>query len=277
MKIGFMIINYNDAQTTRTLLENIKNYSCIDQILVVDNASTDNSLELLTQFEASNYRVFSAPSNKGYGAGINLGIQELEKEGISYCFISNSDIIISKEEDLKQLIADAQKGYAIVGPCINQHGQISRGWKIPTPMQELLQSLPLISTHIQKKYSYPESYYEQPLVPVEVVSGCFFLLHIPALKEVGYFDEKVFLYYEENILGSKLKRSHKKTVLDPQVVIFHNHSVTIDRALNRKRKYKTLSTSRRYFEAHYNDANRFYQFLFLVIEKLMLFGYSLKR
>ena len=35
--IGFLIVNYNDAKTTEKLLLNVKNYQCLDKILVVDN------------------------------------------------------------------------------------------------------------------------------------------------------------------------------------------------------------------------------------------------
>ena len=50
--IGFLIINYNDAKTTIHLLENIKHYSCIDQIVVVDNHSTDDSFDVLKAYES---------------------------------------------------------------------------------------------------------------------------------------------------------------------------------------------------------------------------------
>jgi len=43
MKTGFIIINYNDFDSTKKLIDNIKNYSVIDKIIVVDNNSTDDS------------------------------------------------------------------------------------------------------------------------------------------------------------------------------------------------------------------------------------------
>ena len=42
-KLAMVIINYNDYDTTKKLIDNIKNYKVLDKIIIVDNASTDNS------------------------------------------------------------------------------------------------------------------------------------------------------------------------------------------------------------------------------------------
>ena len=49
-KIGFVIINYNDYENTNKLLNNIKDYKCLNKIVIVDNHSTDNSLKKLKKF-----------------------------------------------------------------------------------------------------------------------------------------------------------------------------------------------------------------------------------
>ena len=47
MKLGMCIVNYNDYETTKTLIDNVKNYKCLDKIVIVDNKSTDDSLSKL--------------------------------------------------------------------------------------------------------------------------------------------------------------------------------------------------------------------------------------
>lgn len=44
-KVGIVILNYNDYQTTKDMIDNIKDYDSIDHIVIVDNKSTDNSYE----------------------------------------------------------------------------------------------------------------------------------------------------------------------------------------------------------------------------------------
>lgn len=51
MKNCFLIVNYNDFKSTKHLIDNIKNYSCIDEIVVVDNYSREDQIELLTTME----------------------------------------------------------------------------------------------------------------------------------------------------------------------------------------------------------------------------------
>ena len=60
---------------------------------------------------------------------------------------------------------------------------------------------------------YDEDHYKGKYSYVEAVSGCFFMIKSEALKRVNYFDENVFLYYEENILGEKLRNSSYTLVI----------------------------------------------------------------
>ena len=49
--IGMVIVNYNDYRTTKRLLDNVKNYKILKEIVVVDNKSTDDSLENLQKLK----------------------------------------------------------------------------------------------------------------------------------------------------------------------------------------------------------------------------------
>ena len=60
------------------------------------------------------------------------------------------------------------------------------------------------------------------------------------LEEIDFLDENVFLYFEENILSQKLNKLNLEIRVNNEVVIIHNHSVTIDKNINRKRKLGIL-------------------------------------
>ncbi len=81
------------------------------------------------------------------------------------------------------------------------------------------------------------------------------------LEEVGFFDENTFLYYEENIIAKKLKDKDLKTYIDCNACVIHNHSVSINKSLNRLNKYVQLKKSQYYFQTVYNHANIFERFL----------------
>ena len=132
---------------------------------------------------------------------------------------------------------------------------ISRGWKIPNVKEEILINLPVIGRKFQKKYTYyDEDHYKGKYSYVEAVSGCFFMIKSEVLKRISYFDENVFLYYEENILGDKLKNIGYDLIVCNDVVIIHDHSVSIDYNVGTINKFKILKESQRYFEKKYHYA-----------------------
>ena len=255
-KLGMVIINYNDYKTTSFLLDSIKDYKCLDLIVVVDNKSTDDSLKHLKKYENNKIKIIEAEENKGYAAGLNAGAKEVIKK-LKNCNIifSNSDVIINKEDDLEKLSKDIGKhSIAVVGPTIVENRSLNRGWMLPTIKDEIKFNLPLVSRKYRKEILYDDEHYNEDLSIVGVVSGCFFCVNGKVLKEVDYFDEATFLYYEEQILSKKLEEKDYQVAVDNNVVIIHNHSVTIDKNINKVNKYKELKKSQRYFVKEYLQA-----------------------
>ena len=135
---------------------------------------------------------------------------------------------------------------------INEHGIINNGWKLPKPKDEILSNIPIINKKITNKLKYN---LDKKINKVDVVSGCFFIIDSKVLKKLNYLDENVFLYYEENILSIKIKKINKDIVINKDVTIVHDHSVTIDKNINKINKYKILKKSQYYFNKNYNGAN----------------------
>ena len=202
-------------------------------------------------------------SNRGYGSAINYGTNDvLKRYSDAYIVISNADIVVSSEKDLITLTKGLEKkNVGITAPTIIEHGIKNRGWKLPTPGQDILENLVYFGRKFQKKRMYPESHYQKKTSVVDVVSGCVFLMKASTIHDAGYFDENVFLYYEENIMARKLETLQLKSVLYNDITFVHNHSVSIDKSVKRLNKYKILKKSQAYFEKYYNHANRFERFL----------------
>ena len=247
-KLGMVIVNYNDFELTSRLLENIKDYKCLSQIVVVDNNSTDDSFEKLKEFESNRITIIKN-SKRQYSSGLNVGAKYLiKKVGDCNIIFSNSDIIIKGEEDLKKLSSNIQKDIVVVGPTVNEHGVINRGWHLPSVNQEILFNIPLLSRYFKKKYlSYKEEDYQKETTMVDVVSGCFFLVDSKFLMNNNYFDETTLLYYEEQLFAEKVRKQNKKELINNQVIIIHDHSVSIDKSIKRVEKHKILKKSQRYY------------------------------
>ncbi len=262
MKTALLIINYNDAKTTEQLILNTKDYKCLDAILVLDNYSTDDSYTYLKErYREKHIQVRRSEGNYGYAYAINYGCKQLMEHFREDCnvIISNSDIVIYKESDIEKLITCKSEEMAIVAPVVKEAQGISRGWKLPTPMKDALCNIVFIHRFLTKwLLHYGENHYKgKKLVEVDVILGCFFLMDTKYLREVDYYDEETFLYYEENIMAKKLKDIGAKTIVNTEVEVFHNHSVSIDKAFGKLKKIKMLKETQYYFQTEYNKANAF--------------------
>ena len=268
--IGMVIVNYNDYETTKRLLDNVKDYKVLKEIVVVDNRSTDNSLEELRKLKNKKITVIDSGENKGYSYALNVGCKYLiDKYKSLNIVISNSDIIIESELDIKDLNSYISTKNVIVGPTIIQGNDLNRGFKIPTPWQDIKQNIVFFGKRVlAKELSYPDNYYHKDISKVDTVSGCFFMISSKHLEDMGYFDENVFLYYEENIMGIKTKKLGKNIIVCNNVDVIHDHSVSIDKSLKRIKKYDILKTSQEYFEKKYNGANKIELFFLKVFRHL---------
>lgn len=265
-----VIVNYNDYETTKRLLDNVKDYKVLKEIVVVDNKSTDNSLEELRKLKNKKITIIDSGENKGYSYALNVGCKYLiDKYKSLNIVISNSDIIIDSELDIKDLNSYISTKNVIVGPTIIQGNDLNRGFKIPSPWQDIKQNIVFFGKRVlAKELSYPDNYYHKDISKVDTVSGCFFMISSKHLEDMGYFDENVFLYYEENIMGIKTKKLGKNIIVCNNVDVIHDHSVSIDKSLKRIKKYDILKTSQEYFEKTYNSANKIELFFLKVFRYL---------
>lgn len=265
MKTGFVIIHYNDYESLLQLVENVKDYQVLDKIIIYDNHSSEDIQKKIKELQGDKIDVVISKKNGGYSYAINEASKYLVKElGNCNIIISNSDIILNKEEDIKELIGLLDnKEVGLVVPTILEQGHLNRGWKNPSPILDSLMNLVYIHKFFRKKFIfYKEKHYSNRTSMVDVASGCFFLIKSNVLKEINYLDENVFLYYEENILAKKLRNIGKHTLLSNDILVVHNHSISIDKSLKKIEKLKKQKQSQYYFQTTYNHAN--------VIERILL-------
>lgn len=270
-----LIINYNDYKNTKRLIENVINFKTINRVVVLDNCSTDDSFSKLKKL-TNDFDLIKSKGNLGYSYAINYGIKYIIKKYIkANVFISNSDIIIPTEDSLILMLKELKGDIGVVGPVINEHGVLNRGWKMPSPFVDSMLNLVLIHNIIRKKYVfYKDDYYQDKISYVDVVSGCFFLTNTDVMKKINYLDEEVFLYYEENILATKLKQQKMHEVIVNDAFIIHDHAATIDNNIKRIKKFKILKKSQYYFQTKYNNANIFEKILLKLNKNISLIFYK---
>lgn len=231
------ILNYNDWQTCKRLIEKIKNYQIFEKIILVDNCSTDDSFIQMKQYQTEeniNMEVLQSPTNGGYAKGNNFGIRyAIQKYQPEVLFVANPDVLF-EETAAKSMVRVFQNDPAvgIVAPMV-EHGY--NVWNQPG-FWGIIEALFLIWFNLDKRRIRKRLLKKRGAVEVGVVEGSFFAISKEAFCKVDGFDERTFLYCEENILGKRLKEKQYKTMVLTDVFYEHLHSQSIRKAYRSKAK-----------------------------------------
>lgn len=212
--ISTIILNWNGKEYLHACIRSVKEQTYPRmEIILVDNASTDGSVEYLRDLFPDLHLIVS-PENLGYGGGNNLGIR---KASGRYLFILNNDTVLEKrcveflwrsiETDLRigattpKIVLDDQRGTIdAAGLTIYPDGlSIGRGRLEP-----------------EDKYKQTEE--------VFFGSGCASLCRREMLEEVGLFDGDFFAYAEDTDLGWRARLAGWKSYYVPEAVVYHHHS-----------------------------------------------------
>ncbi len=277
-KVGLVIVNYNDSENTINLVKSVEKYKVINKIVIVDNKSTDDSLKKLEELENRKIHIIVSDLNRGYSAAINLGAKYLE-EKLKDCYIivSNSDILVKDEEQIKTLLSSFDEpNVAIAMPKVYENGLFKYGWKLTNANTDLLMNIPLISRLYKDNLKNYEPLYFGYSNIVDVIYGCFFVIDSNVLKSIGYMDENTFLYYEENILARKLKTVNKLSVINKEAEVTHKHNVSIGSSVSQINKYNIYKKSQLYYERHYNNASEIQMLFFEIFYYFGLLGLKVK-
>ncbi len=252
MNTSIIILNFNDGERTAALVKKIKSYVLFDHIIVVDNLSTDNSMDILLPLKDAVTDVISSGSNGGYARGNNFGIlHALKNYGSDYIFVANPDV--SFTEDTAMQMVQALKDhpeYGIVAPNVRQG---FNAWELPG-FAGIIQSLFLVAFTLHKK-RIRENIILSPeeLVQTGVVEGSFFAISSKAYKAARGFDERTFLYAEEIIMARRLLAAGYKEGVLRDCYYDHLHSASI-----KKLYHSSKAKAFHHFRDSFRVYNRYY-------------------
>lgn len=264
MQLSCVILNYNDAETTEKLVKQLADYDVLHQIIVVDNASTDDSLERLRKLESDanasqscKVRVISADHNGGYGSGNNLGVRyAAEQGGATHVLIANPDVVFS-EQSLKAMLAvfarHPEVGIVTTRIRDARFPDLKNGWPLRSFTRELFSMEPVSRRLLGKTFDYPDSYFTgRSAVYVGAVHGSMLMVDTEKFLEAGGYDEGIFLYEEEQVLGRRMQNAGYRSVLLLNQHYDHEHSTSISKSFSDAMKRQRLrEESTLYYMKHY--------------------------
>lgn len=286
--IGIVILNYQSYSDTIRLSKKIneleKQIPDINLITcIVDNNSTNESVksireELSDILFTESFYLIKLDQNLGYSSGNNAGIRYLREKGLKYIFVMNNDVYIDDVSFFGNMLNTLKtSGAAVVGPGIIQKGKIELALRLDRPgfcslvCENLF--LPVIIIRNKTKRKKLNLSNEKKVQHVYSVSGSCFLIDADKALESGFlFDEIIFLYEEETILGERMFRHKQLVVFNPNLTVIHKHGATITQYYNKKRQNRMKDESfKEYLYKYRGEMSKIQVNIILVSRKIRWF------
>ena len=197
------------------------------KILIIENSNNANFKHEIEK-KYLNVSCYLTGENLGYAKGNNLGLSKVITE---YALILNPDAYL-ENGTLNNLINSAEKlnDFAIIGPAK------------------------------QDEYSNENLDNTKPdIFEVDYVKGFAMFLNMKEFKDIGFFDENIFIYLEEMDLCKRLKKNNKKIFLAQNVIIHHvggsSHNAKINFEMELSRNWHWMWSSFYYNKKHFGYFN----------------------
>lgn len=202
----------------------ISNYAQLS-LTVIDN-SKENKIE---EYISTNFNVkyIHNPSNPGFGASHNIALRDAIASGSKFHFIINPDIKIDSDIFTPMLTyLEQNPDVGMMMPKIlNNDGSIQHLPKLlPNPAWILRRKFKKASLNYQEfinKYELRD-YSKDNILNVPILSGCFTLLRMEAIKNIGMYDDFFFMYFEDFDLSRRMHQKYK-TIYFPEVSVYHGY------------------------------------------------------
>ena len=277
-KISVIIVNWNSGVQLNDCLDSLEKFgdNCIKQVIVVDNASIDNSLKNIKSLSCVTF--IKNDINLGFGKACNIGAAIADGD---YLLFLNPDSMIhsktlSKSLNLMESISNASVGICGV-QLINIRGEIARSCaRFPNAISFVSHCLGIDKIfpgvgHIMSEWDHSNSR------EVDHVIGAFFLVRRNVFEQLEGFDEKFFVYLEDLDFSLRARQAGWKTTYFADVTAFHLGGGT-SQQIKAKRLFYSIRSRLIYSDLHFKNSNYLLVlFSSLLIEPLSRSLYSIMR
>ncbi len=219
VKIAIVVPNWNGEKSIANCLSSLlsQNGSLDYRIIVVENGSIDNSINIIESFK--DIILLKQSKNLGFAGGVNKGIEYALKKGFDYVALFNNDAVADQDWLLNLVNAfekDNQIGIAtskIVDSnkkYMDSTGDFLTIWGLPFPRGR--------KEKISSKYDNHNYVFSG--------SGGASIYKVKMLKEIGLFDQAFFAYYEDVDLSFRAQLAGWKVFYEPRALVYHQIGAT---------------------------------------------------
>ena len=227
LPVSVIVVNYNAGQILAECIHSA--LPQVSEVLVVDNASSDFSLELCTQRfpEEPKLRIIRNASNLGFAAACNIGAAQA---AAPYLLFLNPDCVLSDDSlpRMVQVLETNPSAGMVGGLLINQDGTEQAGGRraIPTPWRSFVRASGLYRFEGYWPRLFFDFHLHKQALPtgpleVEAVSGALMLVHHKAIEDVGAWDEGYFLHCEDLDWCMRFQKKGWRILFVPDAPVVH--------------------------------------------------------
>jgi hypothetical protein len=264
-KIGIIIINYNGEKYTNSCIRSIFKSSYQNYlIIVVDNASTDNSVQLLKEEFNNKIILIKNKDNLGFSGANNIGIKYALENGCEYVVLLNNDTEIDKDLIKNMVKTSIKNNNAIISPKIYYYDKPNKIWSAGGGI------------NWKKGLSYHYGFNEidkgqfDEQKEIDFATGCCILIHKSVFNKIGFLAEEYFLYFEDTDFCVRAKRAGINSLYEPSAKLWHKVSSTT----GSRESLITLyygNRNRLYFNDKFNKKNKFYYLSYFYATRMVKF------
>jgi GT2 family glycosyltransferase len=209
-----VVINWNGWPDTLSCLESlVKQEYPAQQIVVVDNASTDDSVERI-RGAFPEILVLVAERNRGFAAGSNLGIRYALKHGAEFVWLLNNDTVCPPDTVRKLVGAAADAQVGVVGTVLRYYAE-------PARIQAWGGGSATRSMGFVRHFESPAELRENSFVTFASV-----LLRREMLERIGLLDEGYFMYFEDSDLCFRARAAGWRLAVAPDTAVLHKEGAS---------------------------------------------------
>lgn len=223
--IGIVICNYNKADYVCRCIESVLD-SDMDNfdIYMVDNASEDNSVEMVTERFGDKVTILENSENLGGSGGFNRGIRKVLEEGYEYLMCLDNDVKVAKEA-VRSLYEFLKRN-----PKVGMAGSKVYHMHEPEYIQQMGLNIHFKNCSAETLYADRKDSPDIPeVVYCDTVAACSLMMPTRVVKKVGLMPEDNFIYWDDMEWGYLVKKAGYKVAACGGSKVYHEMSANVRR------------------------------------------------
>lgn len=220
MKVSIIIVNYNGLRYARNCVASILRWSPRSEIIIVDNGSTDGSVESLRK-EFPQIRLIALTKNNGFGHGNNRGAEVAT--GNVFFFLNNDTLLT---EDTPAVLAAYLERNSEVAACGPKLLNEDRTFQLSFGLDPSIKNERIVR-RMQRRLRNGDVHYASWLEKrhadkvIDWATGAALMVRREVFEKIGGFDDRFFMYFEDADLCRRIRKAGFEIRYNPETSVVH--------------------------------------------------------